>query len=370
MTAGKMTAEKLTTGLLASMTNLELAQVDPLVANLVVAREIPNQTGLDLLHYQQQLNALAEDFRSRYLPYWEPSFRHEPQHYRNEKRFFHVGMISQFLQQEVGVRYIPAQRELEQIRYTTPADLFLNGVLDTLQGTCGNMATLAIAIGLRMGWPVSLACVHSHYVLRHDDGDLVFNIETTAELESGFSAPEDHDLIEDYGIPPQAIQCGSDIRALTPRECLAVYVWQRARHYRDLASETGNDQWLARAESDLMLSRHLFPSYRQTHRAAAFQLALHADERFSPTEAGHINSYPQLAKEVYDYRQACQHASQNNGLPTNPHPTSQQSTSQQATNQQATHQPTTTGEPSLEFERLQDHVMESYTDSSKGIAAR
>ena len=287
---------------LASLPERELVQVDPLVVNLLVAKKIPLLADLDVLQYQRQVNELAEDFRYRYLSYWEESFRREPECYRNDVRFFQVGLIGQFLQQEVGIRYLPEQRGLEQVRYINPSDLFLNGVLDTYQGTCGNMAALALAIGWRMGWAVSLACVHSHYVLRHDDGQFVFNIELTAELSGGFSAPEDRHLIEDYDLPGQAMACGSDLKALTARERLGVFVWQRARHYRDLASESLDRQWLINAESDLMLSRYLFPNYRQTHRAAAFQLALSAEERFSPVEAGHLNSYAHLTREVRDFQ--------------------------------------------------------------------
>jgi len=77
--------------------------------------------------------------------------------------------------------------------------------MDTRQGTCGNMATLHVALGWRLGWPVSLACVRSHYICRYDDGGVTYNIEATQAGYGGFKSDPDEYLIEHHALPPKAI---------------------------------------------------------------------------------------------------------------------------------------------------------------------
>jgi hypothetical protein len=297
-----------TTGQLLALTDEQLAAVDPLAVNLIVAREIPSLAGLHLAEYQEKVNAWALDFGTRYLPFWESSFQTGPECYLNDRRFFSVGMLCQYLRCELGAAYNADQREIERIRYTNPGDLFLNGVLDSLQGTCSNMSMLALTVGWRMGWAVSLACVRSHFVLRYDDGDATFNFETTARPERGFCAPADHNLIADYCIPPAAIASGSDVRALTPRERLGAFIGLRARHFRDCGMERHDRELLRRAEQDYLLARYLFPAHRVHNRELAFLSALFADERFEAHEAGHWLSYGKLVGEVDDYQRGLHEA--------------------------------------------------------------
>lgn len=88
-------------------------------------------------------------------------------------------MLAGYMGKYLGLEYIPEQRQSKAVWYTNPSDLFLNGLIDTKQGTCANMPVLHVAIARRLGWPVSLACVHSHFVSRFDDGEVVYNIEPT-----------------------------------------------------------------------------------------------------------------------------------------------------------------------------------------------
>ena len=92
--------------------------------------------------------------------------------------------------------------------YTDPSDLFLNGVIDTRRGTCANMAALHVALGWRLGWPVSLACVASHFVCRYDDGQVTHNIEATQSGHGGFRSDPDEYLIKKHELPPVAIASG------------------------------------------------------------------------------------------------------------------------------------------------------------------
>ncbi len=164
--------------------------------------------------------------------------------------------------------------------YTDPTDLFLNGVMETRRGTCGNLAMLHVVLGRRLGWPVSLACVGSHFVCRFDDGEKVINIETTDTGRDGFATPADERLMEKNHLPRKAVECGSDLRSLTPREMLGQFFGLRARHYE-------NTVRLPEAERDYLLARYLFPQNRQLY-VAQNQISVQVSmDLFEPHEKGH-----------------------------------------------------------------------------------
>jgi hypothetical protein len=135
---------------LLGYSDVELARVDPLVMNLLVARSIPSLCDLDIPRYQQVACEWAEDVRRR-LPAAERVFWRTPQDWKNDVNFFRLGVLCGYLENEAGIAYNEDQRYVTEIRYANPSDLFLNGVMDTRRGTCANMAALHVAIGRRLG---------------------------------------------------------------------------------------------------------------------------------------------------------------------------------------------------------------------------
>lgn len=283
---------------LVALRPAELAAIDPLVMNLVVAKDIPLLADLDIRHYQETVNGWATDFTQRCLPRWEPYFHKAPQDFANDIRFFRLGMACQYLDMEVGIQYNKDQREVQSVLYTNPSDLFVNGVIDTHEGTCGNMAALHVAFGWRLGWPVSLACVNSHYILRFDDGNTVYNIEATQFGNGGFQSDPDEYLIEIKNLSPIAIQCGSDLRALRPHEVLGSFVGLRARHIQDVGMHNGDETKILESERDWLLARQLFPSNRVIYRNQMAVSSMRGDLLFDPHEIGHPNSYAQCLDEI------------------------------------------------------------------------
>ncbi len=160
--------------------------------------------------------------------------------------------------------------------------------MDTRRGTCGNMAALHVAIGWRLGWPVSLACVKSHFVCRYDDGKVTHNIEATQSGYGGFKSDPDAYLIEQYQLPPVAIKSGSDLRALTPREMLGAFVGLRGRHMRD------SGRW-EEAECDYLLARWLFPNSRRLYIDC---MALAVPRGAKLFEAGELGSPESLCETI------------------------------------------------------------------------
>lgn len=284
---------------LLSLSDEQLAAVDPLAINLIVAQEMDDIDHLDIRSYQQIVNSWAEDFADRCLPAWETHFHAKPDDFDNQLTMFRLGMITQYLEQCCQIRYDRAlaaspatgAEDDEQIRYTHASQLFVHGLIDTRLGTCGNMAALQVAIGWRLGWAVSLATVRSHFVMRYDDGCEVFNIETSSTGTGGWGAFDDEHLIECYDLPLRAIACGSDLRAVTPREMLGLFLGLRARIYENTYQFGG-------AERDYLQARALFPNNRNLAYAQMQVSLQQAAEYFEPGERSHPNETAAWLMEV------------------------------------------------------------------------
>ena len=160
-----------------------------------------------------------------------------------------------------------------------------NGLIDTRQGTCASMPTLHVAIARRLGWPVSLASVKSHFISRYDDGEVHHNIEATNTHPGGFVSNPDEMYIQRFDVPPKAISSGSDLRRLSTREMLGVFVAFRARHFLDSGD-------LDRADRDYALARAIIPTHRRTYIAAMAPFLHRGSRLFEPGELGHPNSLP------------------------------------------------------------------------------
>lgn len=280
----------------------ELAKVDPLVMNLLVGQSIPSLAGLEISRYERLADEWADGIRHQ-LPQAERMFRRSPHEWKNDIHFFRLGVLCGFLENEVGIAYNEDQRSGGPIQYTNPCDLFLNGVMDTRRGTCGNMAALHVAIGWRLGWPVSLACVNSHFICRYDDGRVTHNIESTQSGYGGFKSDPDDYLIKHYNLPAVAIACGSDWKALTPLEMLGAFVGLRARHTRDLGL-------FDEAELDYLLARRLYPNSRLLYKE---QMNLSVARSVKMFEAGENGSPETLALMIQEQLGMSMMAQQQNG---------------------------------------------------------
>jgi hypothetical protein len=134
---------------LLGLSDEELSNIDPVVVNLLVAKSVPSLASLEIGRYQSLADRWAEGVRSR-LPGAERVFWKTPQDWKNDVNFFRLGVLCGFLECEAGIAYKEDQRDGGPIQYANPSDLFLNGVMDTRQGTCGNMAVVHVAIGWRL----------------------------------------------------------------------------------------------------------------------------------------------------------------------------------------------------------------------------
>jgi len=232
----------------------QLLEIDPLAMNLIVANGIPSLANLDIGKYVSQADEWAADIRDR-LPRMEAHFRRSPAGWKNDVRFFRLGIVCWYVDEVLRVTYPDELANAEDRIYADPLNVFVNGLIDRRQGSCANMPVLHVAIGWRLGWPVSLACAANHMFCRYDDGEVTHNIEATAFGRGGFRSHPDDYYRQQYQIPPVAVACGSDLRAVAPREMLGLFVAIRALHFKRIRQAR-------QAELGLLLARHLFPCNR------------------------------------------------------------------------------------------------------------
>ncbi|MCL2648669.1 MAG: transglutaminase-like domain-containing protein [Phycisphaerales bacterium] len=258
----------------------ELERMDVVALNLAVLRGLEQYKDLDVERYIKTVDEWTNEFARR-LPaseafFWETG----PALWKNDIRFYRMGMLQVFLGQVIGIRYIEEKRHVHCVQYTNAGDLFLNGVIDTKRGTCGNLATIHVAMARRMGWPVSLACIRHHFLSRFDDGEVVYNIECTDNEREGFAEGSDADYMKRVHLPKKAVECGSDLRKLTAREMIAVFINHRARHHQDCMRYDLCD-------ADCSLARALCPNQRSLYEMSMMPFLHKGEKLFDPEELGH-----------------------------------------------------------------------------------
>lgn len=278
---------------LLALNDDELEKVSLVELNLAVVREIAGYEDLDQSKYEAIVDQWAREF-AKELPAIDATFKGREAEYNNDLRFYRIGQLMTWLGHKKNIEYIPEQRGLKNVIYKDPAELFLHGLLDTNQGTCGNMPTLQAAIARRMGWPVALAPVENHTVCRFDDGEVAYNIETTHTDKGGFSAGTQADYAKEFNLPACAFTEADTLETMSAREMLAYFIALRGRYYWD----TG--QW-EKADQDTSLARSLLPRHRKI-LLASFELGIQrSDQLFASSEK---RTPVKLAAAVYQHRQA------------------------------------------------------------------
>lgn len=94
----------------------------------------------------------------------------------------------------------------------------------------------------------------------------------------------DEGYIKEFSLSERAISSGSDLRSLTARESLAVFINARARYYRDTKQ-------MDLADRDYSLARAFFPNYRKLNTMALPCYVWRANELFERGEFGHPISF-------------------------------------------------------------------------------
>ena len=82
---------------LIRLSPIELAAVDPIAMNLIVAKGLPQFTDIDIAAFQDQVWQWAGDLQRRCRPAWEREFHATPQDWDDDLCLFRLGMVCQYL---------------------------------------------------------------------------------------------------------------------------------------------------------------------------------------------------------------------------------------------------------------------------------
>lgn len=136
--------------------------------------------------------------------------------------------------------------------YSDPDNLFLAGLLRTHQGTCLSMPMIYIVIGHRLGVPIYLVTLGSHYWLRWEESGYRMNIEPTIADQVAL-APDDGVYLESEGMT-RAQLVGSQMRNLSRREVIGQMFFARSGFWGFKGRDSVTLQCL-----DVSRARHLSP---------------------------------------------------------------------------------------------------------------
>jgi len=223
----------------------QLADVDIARMNLLCATGL---VGVKLLDVDHALSVLDDWARRVAMETQRHLYRvNDPrfaERYKGSEAHYRAEMLAQVLQEDLGVRY--DMTAVGNFSFADPAVAFIHGMVpgpgqtttDTPGGTCASMPVLYVAVGRRLGYPLTLATTDSHIFARWDGLDHPnpawrdrFNCETT----NGF-----HRLDDDYyrtwpkPVTERQIAVKGYLKSLSRTEEMAVFLAWRGHHGDDV----------------------------------------------------------------------------------------------------------------------------------------
>jgi len=171
-------------------------QIDIGLAALTFAKEF--YPHLDIAAYSKRIDLIADKARRLANGTPDPETR--------------IRVLNTVIHQMEGFHYdrSPFARSRQDYR-------FLNGILDTRQGTCYAIPLLYIAVAQRLGYPLYPVLAPDHIFVRYVDPNFTEqNVETT----SGGKYFPDQYYIEAFAVSKKGLKSGSYLRTLTYRQFL------------------------------------------------------------------------------------------------------------------------------------------------------
>jgi hypothetical protein len=233
----------------------ELEKIDIAEMNLLCASGLPGAEGLEIPKLLLGLDGWAASVRfqtNRHL--YRVSDPTYADHYKHSENVLRAEFLVQVLQEDCGVHY-----NLERVRdldFTNSKDLFIHGLSGANGGTCASLPVLYVAIGRRLGYPMSLALAPVHVLARWDGPDdsndpmKHFNVEASGY---GFKALGDDFYLKWPRMMTDAERnSGYFLRPLTGAEMLGEFLTMRGHCLMD----TGR---LEEAKSAYQLAQKLIP---------------------------------------------------------------------------------------------------------------
>jgi hypothetical protein len=240
---------------LVSLPPAELDKLDVAEMNLLCASGLPGAENLEIAKILLGLDGWAATVRfhtERHLyRATDPGYA---DHYKHSVNVTRAEFLVQVLQEDCGVHY--NLQRVRDIDFTNSKDLFIHGLCSADGGTCASLPVLYVAIGRRLGYPMTLALAPSHVLARWDGPDdsndpmKHFNVEASGY---GFKALGDDFYFKwPRKMTDAELNSGYFLRPLTGAEMLGEFLTMRGHCLMD----TGR---LVEAKSAYQLAQKLIP---------------------------------------------------------------------------------------------------------------
>jgi hypothetical protein len=211
---------------LLAMPPEQLARVDIAKRNLLCAVGLPGTEKLDVNKCLVRL----DDYAGR-VRYWTEQslwdFRQNPGKFENSEAKFRVLLLISVLQKDFGIHYND-RGKWRNCDFSNPQNAFLHGMIDDDNGgTCASMPVMYVAIGRRLGYPMSMVLAKTHIFARWEDlktGER-FNIEGTNPRFDDH--PDSYYREWPAPISDAELKLGWYLKSLTPVEEFAVFLQNR-----------------------------------------------------------------------------------------------------------------------------------------------
>ena len=228
----------------------QLEKVDLARIDLLCAEGLPGAEDLDIEKCIRTLDGWAQYVKTETEKNYHRFIEH-PERFKNSFGRFQMAVMAAVLSQDLRVQYNPKREkelfehhffsqgepygEAERSFFSDSSDLFLHGLLsDKHYGTCASLPYLYVAVGRRLGYPVSIARTHMHNYVYYDEGDgKHFNVEATENR--AFTTPTDdayrHPI---WGAPssPEYFEKRGLLRPLSNKEAMGHLLGTRAAVFR------------------------------------------------------------------------------------------------------------------------------------------
>jgi hypothetical protein len=235
---------------LLSLPPEQLEKVDLARIDLLLAEGLPSSENLDVEQCLKTLDEWASEVKEETERNYHRFVEH-PEKFKNSLGNYRMAVMAAVLCQDLRVHYDPQrEKELfennyftqsqsyskaEQHFFSDASDFFLQGLVsDKRYGTCASMPYLYVAIGRRLGYPVSIAGAYTHNYVYYDEGNgKHFNVEATEDR--GFVTPSDDEYRNPpWGAPsdPNYYQTHDLLQPLSNKESMANLLGSRAAIFR------------------------------------------------------------------------------------------------------------------------------------------
>lgn len=209
------------------LTQLDVAQLNLICAQGLPGCELVNMTNalatLDAWAARAQAETKRHDYR----------FTRNPAEFENSRGFYKLLMLGVVLAEDFKVHYradrqvSPELAAMNDGFFADAQDVFLPGLLgEQRQGTCSSMPVLYVAVGRRLGYPLTLVTTKGHLFVRWEGEGERFNLEVTGNGLNRFD--DDYYRRWPFAITPAEELAEGYLKSLTPAGELAVFLSIRA----------------------------------------------------------------------------------------------------------------------------------------------